>query len=103
MEEPGIAIADQISDAGTPLWVLHRGQHPAGLVHGEVLQPLPRRHRDPVEGDCVPTRIPPDALLAHHRAVDGHPACRNQFFAGTTAAQTGGSQDTLKADTSLTL
>src|SRR5665648_69518 len=97
VEEPLLAVADEVSYARTTEIVTHRRDHTQGLVEGKVDARLVKLNPGPIDVDRLGVGIDPHTQLADDMPVDLDAACADEVLARSTTADTGRCQELLQA------
>ena len=83
------------ADVGTPLWVVHRCDHPRGLVEGEVLDVRVEVDLETVDPNLILGGITP-VPERRHVPVQGDATIDDQFFARSSRAVAGAGEEALQ-------
>src|ERR1019366_4002579 len=97
MEEPLLAVADEVPHAWATQIVAHRRHHAQGLVEGKIDAGLVKLDPGPVDVHRVPVRIDPHTQLGDQVPVDRDAARADEVLACSTAADPGCRQEFLQA------
>jgi hypothetical protein len=97
VEEPGVAICDEVGERGSPLRVTHRADDACRLVEHQIDQVGSRLDAHPVDLDDRVRRVDAQALLMDDSAVYLDAALVDQLLARAATAHPGRGQDTLQA------
>ena len=95
MEQPLLALIDELAHGVAAHVVTHRRHHAEGLVEGQVDPGGVQLHSVAVDVHDLLVGVDADAEFGDDLVIDHDPAGHDQFFAGAAAADTGGGEQLL--------